>query len=52
MEDALLFLYNPQSHQWSLNAAASNDGTIGQFSDDGGKTWESNFVAMLTREKQ
>jgi hypothetical protein len=95
MEDALLFLYNPQSHQWSLNAAASNDGTMGQpmfgefkngrgeffdqepfkgrsilvrqvwsditptshrfeqsFSDDGGKTWESNFVAMLTREKQ
>jgi hypothetical protein len=95
MEDALLFLYNPQSHQWSLNAAASNDGTMGQpmfgefkngrgeffdqepfkgrtilvrqvwsditptshrfeqsFSDDGGKTWESNFVARLTREKQ
>jgi len=22
------------------------------FSDDGGKTWEPNFVAMLTREKQ
>jgi hypothetical protein len=21
-------------------------------SDDGGKTWESNFVATLTREKQ
>jgi hypothetical protein len=95
MEDALLFLYNPQSHQWSLNAAASNDGTMGQpmfgefkdgrgeffdqepfkgrsilvrqvwsditptshrfeqsFSDDGGKTWEPNFVATLTREKQ
>lgn len=30
MEDALWFLYNPQSHQWSLNAAASNDGTVGQ----------------------
>jgi hypothetical protein len=91
MEDALWFLYNPQSHQWSLNAAASNDGILGQpmfggfkngrgeffdqepfkgkailvrqvwsditptshrfeqaFSDDGGKTWEINFVALLT----
>ena len=95
MEDALLFLYNPQSHQWSLNAAASSDGTMGQpmfgefkngrgeffdqepfkgrtilvrqvwsditptshrfeqsFSEDGGKTWESNFIAMLTREER
>jgi hypothetical protein len=30
MEDLLLFLYNPQSHQWSLNAAAVNDGVIGR----------------------
>jgi hypothetical protein len=30
MEDLLLFLYNPQSHQWSLNAAALNDGVIGR----------------------
>ena len=29
MEDLLLFLYNPHSRQWSLNAAASNDGAIG-----------------------
>jgi len=91
-----LFLYNPQSHQWSQSFANSNDGTLNQppligefkdgrgelfdqetfngrtilvrfvwsnitqdshhveqsFSDDGGKTWEPNFVATLTREKQ
>jgi hypothetical protein len=94
IEDLLLFLYNPQSHQWSLNAAAINDGVIGRpmfgefkngrgefydqetfkdrtilvrqvwsditptahhfeqsFSDDGGKTWEPNFKATLTREQ-
>jgi hypothetical protein len=94
IEDLLLFLYNPEPHQWSLNAAASNDGSLGQpmfgefkngrgefydqepfqgrtilvrqvwseitptshhfeqaFSDDGGKTWEPNFVATLTRDK-
>jgi hypothetical protein len=93
MEDLLLFLYNPQSHQWSLDAAAANDAAVGQpmfgefkngraefydqepfkgrsilvrqvwsditptshhfeqsFSDDGGKTWEPNFKATLTRE--
>lgn len=92
MEDALLFLYNPTSRQWSLNATASGDGVVGQpmfgefkngrgeffdqepfkgrmilvrqvwsditptshrfeqaFSEDGGKTWEVNFVASLTR---
>jgi hypothetical protein len=92
MEDLLLFLYNPQTHQWSLNSAAVNDGVIGRpmfgafnngrgefydqepfkdrmilvrqvwsditpsshhfeqaFSDDGGKTWEPNFRATLTR---
>jgi len=94
-EGLTLFLYNPQSRQWSLNFSNSNDGSLGQpsvgefkngrgeffdqepfngrailvrivwsditpdshrfeqaFSDDGGKTWEPNFVAMLTREKQ
>ncbi|WP_259067792.1 hypothetical protein HDF24_18960 [Mucilaginibacter sp. X4EP1] len=92
IEDLLLFLYNPQSHQWSLNAAASNEGTMNTpmtgefkngrgefydqepfkgkvilvrqvwsditptshrfeqaFSDDGGKTWEVNFIANLER---
>ncbi len=94
-ESLTLFLYNPQSHQWSLNFANSKDGTLSQpsigefkdgrgeffdqeifngrailvriiwsditpnshrleqsFSDDGGKTWEANFVATLAREKQ
>jgi hypothetical protein len=89
-----IFLYNPQSHQWSQTWASINDGmlqpsTIGgfkdgrgelfgqdtfngrsilvrtawseitpnahhfeqSFSDDGGKTWEPNFVASLTREQ-
>lgn len=94
IEDLLLFLYNPQTHQWSLNAAASGDGVIGRpmfgefkngrgefysqepalqgrsvlvrqvwsditptshhfeqaFSNDGGRTWEPNFVATLTRQ--
>jgi hypothetical protein len=87
-----LFLYNPQSHQWSQNFANSNGGTMGvptiggfsngrgeffsqetyhgrmvlirglwseitpnahhfeqAFSDDGGKTWQPNFIATLTR---
>jgi hypothetical protein len=90
-----LFLYDPQSHQWSQSFASINDGTLNQpligefkdgrgelfdqetfngrtilvrfvwsditpnshhveqsFSDDGGKTWEPNFIANLTREKQ
>jgi hypothetical protein len=94
-EGLTLFLYNPQSHQWSQNFANSSDGTltrptIGEFkngrgelydqetfngrailvrgvwseirpdshrfeqsySDDGGKTWEPNFVGTLTRESQ
>lgn len=92
IEDLLLFLYNPETHQWSLNAAAVNDGVVSRpmfgefkdgrgefydqetfkgrtilvrqvwsditptshhfeqsFSDDGGKTWEPNFRATLTR---
>jgi hypothetical protein len=90
-----LRLYNPQSHQWSLNFSNSNSGTLSQptigefkngrgefydqetlngrailvrfvisditpdscrfeqaFSDDGGKTWEVNWIATDTRLKQ
>jgi hypothetical protein len=93
-EGLTLFLYNPESHQWSQNFANSSDGTMGtpsigefkdgrgefysqepyhgktvlirgvwsditadshrfeqSFSRDGGKTWEPNFVAILSREK-
>lgn len=89
-----LRLYNPQSHQWSLNFANSSDGTLTQptvgefknghgeffdqetlngraifvrfvisditpnscrfeqsFSDDGGKTWDVNWIAIDTRVK-
>jgi len=89
-----LRLYNPQSHQWSLNFANSNGGTLSQptigdfrngrgeffdqetlngrailvrfvisditpnschfeqaFSDDGGQTWEVNWIATDTRVK-
>lgn len=94
IEDLLLFLYNPESHEWSLNSAAVNDGVVGRpmfgqfkdgrgefydqetykgktilvrqvwsditptthhfeqsFSNDGGKTWEPNFKATLTRDE-
>lgn len=94
-EGLTLFLYDPQTHQWSQNYASRRDGilnapSIGEFrngrgelfdqeifngravllrctwsditadshhfeeafSDDGGKTWEPNFEATLTREKQ
>ena len=89
-----LRLYNPQSHQWSLNSANSASGTLGQptvggfrngrgeffdqetfngrvilvrnvwsditpsscrfeqaFSDDGGTSWEVNWIATDTRLK-
>lgn len=89
-----LRLYDPKSHQWSLNTANANGGTLGvptvgefkngrgeffdqeifngrtvmvrnvwseitadscrfeqAFSDDGGKTWEVNWVAVDTRVK-
>jgi len=93
LEGASLRLYNPESHQWSLNFANSGDGiegvpTVGEFknsgygefydherihgrmmlvrniwsditptscrfeqafSDDGGKTWETNWIATDTR---
>jgi hypothetical protein len=93
-EGMSLRLYNPQSHQWSLNFANAASGTLSQptigefkngrgefydqetlngrailvrfvisvvgadscrfeqaFSDDGGKTWEMNWIATDTRVK-
>ena len=90
-----LRLYNPKSHQWSLNYANASGGTLGQptigefkngrgefydqepfdgriilvrnvwsditptscrfeqaFSEDGGKTWEVNWIATDTRLKE
>lgn len=92
IEALSLRLYNPESHQWSLNFASSAGGTMGtptigefknghgefidqetfgprmilvrfvitpispteihfeqSFSDDGGKTWEVNWIANDTR---
>jgi hypothetical protein len=94
-EGLSLRLYNPQSHQWSLNFSNSAGGTISQptigefkdgrgeffdqetlngraiyvrfvisditpnscrfeqsFSDDGGKNWEVNWIAIDTRLKK
>jgi hypothetical protein len=94
IEGLNLRLYNPESHQWSLNFSNSRGGTISQptigefkngrgeffdqetlngraiyvrfvisditptschfeqaFSDDGGKTWEVNWIATDTRLK-
>ena len=91
-EGLSLRLYNPQSHQWSLNFSGLGSGTIGPpaigqfrngrgefynqetlndrailvrfvisditstscrfeqaFSEDGGKTWEVNWIAVDTR---
>ena len=95
IEGLSLRLYNPESHQWSLNFSNSNAGTLSQptigefkngrgeffdqeflngkailvrfvisdikpdsvhfeqaFSDDGGKTWEVNWIAIDTRVKE
>jgi hypothetical protein len=95
IEGLSLRLYNPQSHQWSLNYANSAVGSFGQptigefkngrgefydqeiyqgrmilvrnvwsditpdscrfeqsFSDDGGKTWEVNWIAVDSRVKE
>lgn len=95
LEGLSLRLYNPDSHQWSLNFSNSAAGTMSQptigefkdgrgefydqepfngrailvrfvisdltpdschfeqaFSDDGGKTWETNWIATDTRLKE
>ncbi len=95
LEGLTLFLYNPESHQWSQTFTSVNDGALNtpaigefkngrgelydqetyhgkailvraawsditpdahrfeqSFSEDGGKTWEPNFVATLTRIAQ
>ncbi len=95
LEVLSLRLYNPTSHQWSLNSAGRGGGTLSTpsvgaftggvgtfldqetfdgrvilvrfvvtpvsadeirfeqaFSDDGGKTWETNWIATDTRVKR
>src|SRR5262249_3160514 len=94
IEGVGLRLYNPETHQWSLNWVNSSDGVINKpmigefkdargeffdqeefngrmilarnsfsnitpnssrfeqaFSDDGGKTWETNWVMTFTRQE-
>ena len=56
-EGLTLFLYNPQSHQWSQNFANSNDGTltqptIGEFKNGRGELYNQesfNGRAILVR---
>ena len=94
-EGLSLRLYNPETHQWSLNFASATSGTLSQptigefrngrgefydqetlngrailvrfvitptgpdtcrfeqaFSDDGGKNWEINWIAVDTRVRE
>lgn len=58
IEDLLLFLYNPQSRQWSLNAAAAGDGVIGrpmfgEFINGRGEFYDQEMLkgrALLVRQ--
>src|SRR5712664_1840667 len=43
IEALSLRLYNPQSHQWSLNFANSNDGTLSQATIGGFKNGRGEF---------
>jgi hypothetical protein len=96
LQGLTLFLYNPETHQWSQTFASIDDGRLSEppmigefkegrgefysqdfykgrsilvrfvwsditpdshhveqaFSEDGGKTWETNFIADLTRVKK
>lgn len=49
-----LRLYNPASHQWSLNVTSSRAGalsvpTMGEFEQRRGEFWEVNWIADDTR---
>src|SRR5579863_7763805 len=56
-EGMTLFLYNPKSHQWSMNFANSGDGTlgapgIGEFNNGRGEFYDQELIhgrAMLVR---
>jgi len=58
IEDLLLFLYNPQSHQWSLNSSAVGDGVMdrpmfGQFENGRGEFYDQETFkgrAILVRQ--